>query len=219
MSMTIANILSESAETTGNSVEALKLEMGFHIERMKHGMNQYYEKLNQRNWNGVDTLCFFKSTIRGENIEHILQYLLLLLAGMPAVRKGDSGLSNLFFQFREFVETEAKLLGEKDVIAAILGEFLRAGLVNDRNLADTEKRIGDKHREISDWVRRADSPTMAGLQTLLRALKEMSLLWFDVRQQDIRRVSRSDIRIYKSVSLLESRWNRNQTSKPGRDLS
>jgi len=217
--MTIANILSESAETTGNSVEALKLEMGFHIERMKHGMNQYYEKLNQRNWNGVDTLRFFKSTVRGENVEHILQYLLLFLAGMPAPRKGDSGLSNPFFQFREFVETEAKLLGEKDVIAAILGEYMRAGLLNDQNLTDTEKKIGDKHREISEWIRQADSPTMAGFKILFRALREMSLFWFDVRQQDIRRVSRSDIFIYKSVGLLESRWNRNQTSKPGRNLS
>lgn len=219
MNMTVAEILAESEEKRGNSVEALKLEIGLHIDRMKQGMNQYFEKLDQRRWNGVNTLRFFKSTVRSENIEHILQYLLLLLAGMPATRKGDSGLSNLFFQFREFVENEAKLLGEKDVIAAILGEFLRTGRLNDQNLADTEKKIGDKHREISDWVRRADSPTMAGFQALFRALTEMCLFWFDVRQQEILRVSRSDILIYKSVRLLESRWNRNQTGKPGHSLS
>jgi hypothetical protein len=190
-----------------------------HVERMREGMDQFCRKLNQRKWSGSDTLRFFKSRVRSENIERILQYLLLFMTENPAAAGNDADFAALFFQFREFVENEAELLAENDVIAAILGEHLRSGLLNDLNLIDFEKDIDEKHREISEWVRQADAPTVADFQILFRALKEMSLFWFEVRQQDIRRVSRSDIFIYKSVSLLESRWDRNQKSKPGSDLS
>jgi hypothetical protein len=201
--MKIVDVLADSPEAIGNSVESLKQEMSIHIERMREGMDQFCRKLNQGKWSGMDTLRFFKSTVRNENIEHILQYLLLFLNGIPAT--DDGTFVEPFFQFREFVENEAKLLTENDVVAAILGEFLRSGLLNDSNLADFEKNIQDKHREIFEWTRQADSPTLAGFQTLFRALKEMCLFWFDVRQQDIRRVSRSDIYIYKSIRLLETR--------------
>ena len=207
--MKIVDILADSPEAIGNSVESLKQEMGIHIERMRDGMDQFCRKLNQRKWSGVDTLRFFKSTVRSENVEHILQYLLLFLTGNPDAGGRDTEFATPFFQFREFVENEVKLLEEKDVIATILGEYLRAGLLDDRNLADTERKISDKQREISEWARQADAPTPAGLRSLFRALKEMSLFWFDVRQQDIRRVSRSDIYIYKSARLLETGFRSN----------
>jgi len=208
--MKIADILADSPEAIGTSVESLKQEMGIHIDRMREGMDQFCRRLNQRKWSGVDALRFFKSTVRSENIEHILQYLLLFLTENPAADRSDAESAALFFQFREFVENEAKLLAENDVIAAILGEFLRFDLLNDSNLADFEKNIRAKHLEISEWVRQADAPTVTGFQTLFRALKEMSLFWFDIRQQDIRRVSRSDIYIYKSIRLLERRFGQNR---------
>ena len=126
--MKIADILADSPEAIGTSVESLKQEMGIHIERMREGMDQFCRRLNQRKWSGVDALRFFKSTVRSENIEHILQYLLLFLTGNARRPTGATRRSAaLFFQFREFVENEAKLLAENDVIAAILGEFLRFG--------------------------------------------------------------------------------------------
>lgn len=160
---------------------------------------------------------FFRKLEREENNKLILQYMLSFLTEIPLTDKIGGELIDPVKQFKEFLQSEVHLLGEEDVIKAILYEYCKIGLHAPDNYWYYEARIMDKRLELEYMIAEiSDDRTETYIQ-LFQVLKNLCLFWFDIGREDVCQARRSDIYKYKLACLLQSRLQRQE--KPFTDAA
>lgn len=153
-----------------------------------------------------ETLRFFRVHERTKNVRVILQYLLTFLSEIPLREDIESNVVNPFEQIKAFVLYNVNLLKDPDVIAIILREHERLGLLNERNLWYYRGQINKNYKQILEVVESAKIISREGYCKLFEALQRLCLFWFSVRNENIKRVRKSDIYMYKLTRILMKRY-------------
>ncbi|MCU0286102.1 MAG: hypothetical protein MUF15_06850 [Acidobacteria bacterium] len=152
-----------------------------------------------------DTVKFFRVHERTRNVRIILQYLLSFLSRLPLQENIEGKIVNPFEQLKTFTLYNVNLLKDPDVIAIILEEHARLGLLKESNSWYYRGQIEKNYKQILEVVESAGSISREGYCKLFEALQRLSLFWFSVRNEDIKRVRKSDIYIYRLARLLMKR--------------
>jgi hypothetical protein len=117
----------------------------------------------------------------------------------------EGKIVNPFEQLKTFTLYNVNLLKDPDVIAIILEEHARLGLLKESNSWYYRGQIEKNYKQILEVVESAGSISREGYCKLFEALQRLSLFWFSVRNEDIKRVRKSDIYIYRLARLLMKR--------------
>jgi len=137
-----------------------------------------------------------------ENTSLILQYLLMfsriIFPGVAALPEPEAAI-----QLTGFIRHQVDRLLQRDVRTVIMREYNQLGILKHANLWYYEGRIDDMHRELSLLLSQADEKAMTMLMRLCRVLEKLSLFWFDICREDVRRVRSSDLYIYKLALLIQ----------------
>ncbi len=150
----------------------------------------------------ADTLRFFRSQERTRNSRLTLQYLVAFLDKLPLKEDIIEKLVNPFEQFKSFTLFGVELLKEPDVNTAILREHERLGLLNETNTWYYRGQINKNYKQVLDVVFTAKTISIEGYCKLFEALQRLCLFWFSVRSENIKRVRKADIFIYKLSYVL-----------------
>jgi hypothetical protein len=145
---------------------------------------------------------FFRRREREENTCLILQYLLMfseiLSPGNTALPEPEAAI-----QMTGVVRYQVDLLQQRDVRTAIMREYSQLGILKHANLWYYEGRIDDMHRDLSALLSQADEKEVTVVLRLCCVLERLSLFWFDICREDVRRVRSCDLYIYKLALLIQ----------------
>jgi hypothetical protein len=150
-------------------------------------------------------LHYFRRRERMERVRCILQYLLTFLGHIPSEEDVRRDLANPAEQLRSFVACEADLLLEPDVRDAVFQEMRANGLPKAGGGGDCEERILLINRMLKGLLARGEGDIQAAIVAMCRAVEQLARFWFDVHDNDIRRVRRSDIFMFLLANLVRSR--------------
>ncbi|HLP44485.1 MAG TPA: hypothetical protein VK469_00970 [Candidatus Kapabacteria bacterium] len=166
---------------------------------------RFLQKRNPGQISHQDTVKFFRGHERIRNIRIILQYLVSFLAEIPMPEDIEGKIVNPFEQLKTFIIYNINLLKEPDVISIILREHERLGLLNETNSWYYRGQINKNYKQILEVVESARVISRLGYCKLFEALQRLSLFWFSVRNEDINRVRKSDIYIFRLARILMKR--------------
>ncbi len=152
-----------------------------------------------------ETATFFRGHERTNNNRAILQYLVSFLTKLPLKEDIEGKVVNPFEQLKSFILYNVDLLKDPDVISIILAEHERLGLLNETNAWYYRGQINKNYKQIFEVVESAKTISREGYCKLFEALQRFCLFWFSVRNEDIKRVRKSDIYIYRLTRLLMKR--------------
>ncbi len=169
------------------------------------GIDAFERKKDDRVVTFKDTAGLFRRKERLSNTKYILQYLLLFLEDMPTPEKVRLLPENPFIQFRDFVLYQISDLKEEDVINAVLREYEDLGILNTSNLWIHKGKIRLFHDKLKESLREATEPVPESYAQLFLALRKLSLFWFGIRRENLDRIRKSDLYIYKLVRILLSK--------------
>ena len=124
---------------------------------------------------------------------------------MPSPEKVKLLPENPFLQFRDFVLSLISDLKEEDLIEAVLCEYRELGILNQSNLWLYKGKIRLFHDKLKESMRQVKTPTPEGYKAMFLALRKISLFWFGVRRENLNRIRKSDLYIYKLVRILLNR--------------
>lgn len=164
--------------------------------------------LNARNPGQIsheDTVKFFRGHERTRNIRVILQYLVAFLSKIPMEEDIQDKIVNPFEQLKSFTLYNVNQLKDPDVIEIILREHERLGLLKETNAWYYRGQINKNYKQILEVVENAAKISREGYCKLFEALQRLCLFWFSVRNEDIKRIRKSDIYIYRLSRLLMRR--------------
>jgi hypothetical protein len=142
---------------------------------------------------------------REENTKRILQYMLSFLSEIPVADKTCGEPTDPIQQFQECVHFEVDLLQAEDVKDAVFNEINQMGSTHGGNVWDYMGRIIEKNRELNEALITGASDAASNLFTLCLVLEDLCLFWFDVKQENMRRIRLSDIFIFKLARILQGR--------------
>lgn len=177
----------------------------------------YIKTLEEENPDQVDTgedqcpdseethKCF-RSRERTRNTKMILQYLTTFISHLPLEKEIEINLVNPFEHLKSFALNSIDLIKEKDVAAAILREHQLLGLLNETNYWYYRGQIDKSYRDLRKEVEKAKGATPGDYRRLFMGLHRLSTFWFSVRNQDIKRVRKSDILMYKLTRVLLEKY-------------
>lgn len=152
-----------------------------------------------------ETATFFRGHERTRNNRVILQYLVTFLSKLPLQKDIEGKIVNPFEQLKSFIIYNVNLLKDPDVVSIILAEHERLGLLNETNVWYYRGQISKNHKQILEVAESARTISREGYCKLFEALQRYCLFWFSVRNEDIKRVRKSDIYIYRLTHLLMKR--------------
>jgi hypothetical protein len=152
-----------------------------------------------------DTAQFFRGHERTRNNRVILQYLVTFLTKLPMKEDLEGKIVNPFDQLKSFILYNVNLLKDPDVVSIILAEHERLGLLNETNAWYYRGQINKNYKQILEAAESAKTVSGEGYCKLFEALQRLCLFWFSVRNEDIKRVRKSDIYIYRLTRLLMKR--------------
>ncbi len=161
-----------------------------------------------------DTVSLFRRKERLSNTKHILQYLLLFLEDMPTLERVRHLPENPFVQFRDFVLMWISDLKEDDVVDAVLREYEDLGKLNSSNLWLYKGKIRMFHDKLKESLRYIKEPVPGSYEELFSALKKVSLFWFGIRRENLDRIRKSDLHIYKLARILVNKIRATEESSP-----
>lgn len=187
------------------------------VEYLIDQVNSFIEKLYLDMSNGFhlraggridETVAFnfFRSKERMDNIKILMQYLVYFVKDISVHNLGDEDLVNPYEQFKEFIRAHINMLLQDDVRQAIMREFIQITPLEDHKLENFEKRINNQHRKLIRLVETAPIPTADNFFKLFDTLRQFSRFWFDIKNQDHRRIRRSDFYVYKFSRLLIEKY-------------
>ena len=136
-------------------------------------------------------LRYFRRRERIERARCIIQYLLAFLGHIPSAEEVRGDLVDPAEQLRSFVACEVDLLLEPDVRNAVFQETHPNG--QPRDGGDCGERIESISRMLKSTLAGSEGDMPAAIASLCRAVEQLARFWFDVHDNDIRRVRRSDI--------------------------
>ncbi len=152
-----------------------------------------------------DTARFFRGHERTRNNRVILQYLVTFLSRIPMKEDLEGKIVNPFEQLKSFILYNVNLLKDPDVVSIILAEHERLGLLNETNAWYYRGQINKNYKQILEVAESARTVSREGYCKLFEALQRLCLFWFSVRNEDTKRVRKSDIYIYRLTRLLMKR--------------
>ena len=171
----------------------------------ENGIIAFERKKNDNAITFKDTASLFRRKERLSNTKFLLQYLLMFLREMPSPEKVKLLPENPFLQFRDFVLSLISDLKEEDLIEAVLCEYRELGILNQSNLWLYKGKIRLFHDKLKESMRQVKTPTPEGYKAMFLALRKISLFWFGVRRENLNRIRKSDLYIYKLVRILLNR--------------
>lgn len=210
--MEISEIIVKGSSYTQAEVELLKVEVELFLNKTEASQDEIIAQRSNLGFSLATLNNFLREKERNENISNILQYLLTFLFNIPATAEIDDKPLNPFEQFRELTSYEVALLLQEDVKKAIFNEINQMGSLNGDNVWDYQGRIIEKSRELNELIVTGASDVSSIFFTLCLVLEQLCLFWFDVKQEDIRRIRRSDIYIYKLARILQGRYQQTEKS-------
>jgi hypothetical protein len=144
----------------------------------------------------------FRSRERNDNVKQILQCLVAFLAHIPGTDECENQHPSPFEPFMGYVLFELDLLLAEDVKNAIFFEINQIGAPSGGNVWDYLRRIIDKNRELNELIITGTSHAASVFITLCLVLEDLSLFWFEVKQEDLSRIRWSDIFIFELARIL-----------------
>lgn len=171
------------------------------------GINAFERKKDDKGITFKDTASLFRRKERLSNTKFLLQYLLMFLDNMPSPEKVKLLPENPFLQFRDFVLALISDLKEEDLIEAVLREYRELGILNSSNHWLHKGKIRLFHDKLKESMREVKTPTPGAYETMFLALKQISLFWFGIRRENLNRIRKSDLYIYKLVRILLNKLN------------
>ena len=175
------------------------------IQLDEDGVNAFERKKDDQAVTFKDTIGLFRRKERLANTKHLLQYLLLFLDEMPNPEKIKLLPENPFMQFRDFVISLINDLKEEDVIAAVLREYEELGILNQSNHWVHKGKIRLFHDKLKENMRNVKEATPDNYKMMFSILRKISLFWFGIRRENLSRIRKSDLYIYKLVRILLSK--------------
>jgi hypothetical protein len=136
-------------------------------------------------------LRYFRRRERVERARCIIQYLLAFLGHIPSAEDVRKDLVNPAEQLRSFIAGEVDLLLEPDVRNAVLLEPHPGGL--PRGNDDRGEQLMAINLMLKGMLAEGEGDIAAAIASVCRAAEQLARFWFDVHDNDIRRVRRSDI--------------------------
>lgn len=178
-----------------NYIRIMELEaVEFHMKNRDESHLTYYE-----------TLDFFRNSERLQNTKYILQYQIKFTEELPLEEKAAKLPENPFLQFRGFVLFMIKQLQEADVIESIMREYKELGLLTDKTKWYYKGIVKRAYDEMIMTAADANKAIPEDYRKLFTALKKHSLFWFSIRRENVQRVRKSDMYIYRLSRILSSR--------------
>lgn len=203
--MTKFYLVSEQIE---NEIPLNKVELNTFFSTLKDFLEKIeidnIEAINRR---GVsispkETFEFFRSQDRINNTKLILEYLISFIVKLPLKEDIVNEEVNPFDQIKQFLKKTMKLLKERDVRDAILNEHDRVGVLNDNNLWYYRGRIDQTYKEIGKLMKNVIKPDYPDYKNLFLSIQILSKYWFSQRNEDLDRIRKSDIYLYKLAAIL-----------------
>lgn len=189
-------------EPDKRSVEKLVEEVNAYLKKLDQDNIKPPEALKDRRIDPMDSSKPLRNPERMQKTKLILLYLSMFLSHLPLESDKEGDSFNPFEQLKSFVIYSIDLITEKDVTAAILKEHEKLGLLTDLNTWYYRGQIKKSLNVIREEVDKAKSATLKDYRKLFLGLQKLSTFWFSVRNQDIKRVRKSDVLMYKLTRIL-----------------
>ncbi len=201
----IANTINSQDLETPVALQELYTDIATYITNVEQENVKYLNARETGQISASDTYRFFRSQERTRNVRLILQYLVTFLDGLPLQSDIDPDVVNPFLQIKTFARNLINLLKEPDVIDIILREHKQLGLLNESNTWYYRGQISKNHKQIIELIDQREIASIRGYCQVFEALNRLCLFWFSVRNENMKRVRRSDIYIYKLTLILLNR--------------
>lgn len=201
----IANTLNAEIVDDEATIAQLVTDVHLYLKTAEEENVKFLHARGTQQITSTDTFRFFRSQERNQNIQLILQYLLAFLTKLPLKEDIDETVVNPFEQLKEFIFFHAGLLKELDVSTAILREHERLGLLTETNTWYYRGQVNKNYKQVVEVLESAKAPVIEDYCKLFEALQRLSLFWFSVRSENIKRVRKSDIYLYKLSLILMKR--------------
>lgn len=203
--MRIADIIANETIHASEDVELLRSDVRVFLNRKELSPDEILAgRVSQRS-SPFPSENHFRSRERRENTRLILQHLDRFLEHIPGNSGGTAPAAPAFKPFMDCVRFEVDLLRSDDVHDAVFNEINLMGSTSGDNVWDYMRRTIDKNRELNELLVTGSSDEASNFLTLCLALEELCLFWFDVRQEDMRRIRFGDILIFKLARILQAR--------------
>ncbi len=189
------------------AMKTLLAEINEFTRKVEQENVRYLQERQSKLISSDDTYKFFRCQERTRNIRLLLQYLVAFLTKLPLKGDIEEKVVNPFQQLKTFSRLALELLKETDVTEAILKEHEKLGLLNDTNAWYYKGQISKNYKEIYQLLRMAGNITVREYCILFEVLHRLCLFWFSVRNENIKRVRKSDLYIYKLTLLLLHKYN------------
>jgi len=150
-------------------------------------------------------LCYFRRRERLERARCIIQYLLSFLGHVPSADEVRRDLVDPAEQFRFFVASEVDQLLEPDVRKAVLQDTLASDPRQDGREDRCVERILMINHLLKIMLAKRENEPAAAIAALCGAVEQLARFWFEVHDNDIRRVRRSDIFMFLLAHLVRNR--------------
>jgi hypothetical protein len=190
-------------------VQKVISETKAYIEIME-GENVHYlnKRKGEQEIDSTGAYKFLRNHDRAQNTKLILQYLVTFLSKLPLEKdvELEGKIVNPFEQLKSFTLYIINLLKAKDVSDAILREHERLGLLTDTNLWYYRGQIDKSHKTLTEFISTAKSAAVEDYPILFLGLQRLCTFWFSVRNEEIKRVRKSDILIYKLTRCLLEKY-------------
>lgn len=201
----IANKLNEENLDASAAVQQLITDVNLYLKAVEAENIKFLNAREKQQITSTDTYRFFRSQERSRNIRLILQYLVTFLTKIPLKKDIKEDVVNPFEQLKTFTRFHTDLLKEPDVGNAILREHERLGLLTETNTWYYRGQINKNYKQVVEVLDSAAAISIDGYCRLFEALQRLCLFWFSVRNENIKRVRKSDIYIYKLTRILMAR--------------
>lgn len=201
----IANRLNEENLDDLSAVRQLISDVNLYLKTLEEENVKFLHAREKQQITSTDTYRFFRSQERSRNIRLILQYLVTFLTKIPLKEDIEENVVNPFEQLKSFTRFHAELLKESDVGNAILREHERLGLLTETNTWYYRGQINKNYKYILEVLDSAKTINIEGYCKLFEALQRLCFFWFSVRNENIQRVRKSDIYVYKLIRILMAR--------------
>ncbi len=212
--MKIPESIANGNEFSVPNVEQLKADVQFCLEKLNADEDSILSERAVPVFSPANSEKRFRSRERNEKTSQILKYQLSFLDQYPGTVIYENSMLNPIEPFREGVLFQVNLLLEEGVKKAVFNEVNQMGPLDGDNVWDFQEMIIEKNRELQELMAMAAGDDARALFAMCLVLEQFCLLWFDVKQGDLRRIRRNDIFIYKLAKVLQDRYLQEQKKDP-----
>ena len=206
--MKIAEIIHKKKSYTPEEIGLLKAEAEFFLNEKEPSQPKILAQ-RAKTFSAVPLKIAFRSRERVNKTKEILQCLIAFLAHVPATDECQGQHPNPFEHFLGCVLFEVDLLLAEEVKDAVFFEINQLSSASGGNVWDYMGKVINKNRELNELIITGTSNVASIFITLCLVLEDLCLFWFDVKQEDMSRIRRSDILIFELARILQG-----QSRKP-----